>query len=69
LAGAGISGGAIYGATDRTGAYPIDRPVTPTDLGQTILHLLGVPADLELHDRLGRPFRASPGKLLHELIA
>lgn len=68
LAGAGISGGATYGATDRLAAHPIECPVTPPDLGQTILHLLGVRADLELHDRLGRPIPASRGTVLHDLI-
>lgn len=69
LAGVGISGGSIYGATDRQAAYPVDQPVTPPDLGQTILHLLGVPANLELQDRLGRPIRASRGEVLQDLIA
>jgi hypothetical protein len=69
LAGAGISGWSIYGATDRLGARPVDRPVTPPDLGQTLLHLLGVPADFEIHDRLGRPLPASRGHVLHDLIA
>jgi hypothetical protein len=35
--------------------------VTPADLAATILHLLGVPADLELRDRTGRPLRACEG--------
>ena len=61
LAGAGITGGAIHGATDRIGAYPMDRPVTPPDLAQTILHLHGVPADLEIRDRQGRSLPASQG--------
>jgi hypothetical protein len=69
LAGAGISGGAIHGATDKHAAYPTDDPVTPPDLGQTVLHLLGVPADLELLDPQGRPFRASRGIVNHRLIA
>ena len=31
LAGAGIARGAVYGASDRIGAYPADRPVRPAD--------------------------------------
>jgi hypothetical protein len=68
LAGAGISGGTVYGATDKHAAYPISDPVSPPDLGQTILHLLGVPADLELHDPQGRPIRASQGTVIDRLI-
>src|SRR5262249_47961728 len=61
LAGAGVRGGSVYGASDRHGAYPADQPVTPADLVATVLHLLGVPPDLGLIDRLGRPLRACSG--------
>ena len=69
LAGAGISGGTVYGATDRRGAYPAADPVTPPDLGQTLLHLLGVPAELMLQDSQGRPIRASQGAVNRDMIA
>src|SRR5205823_5931658 len=32
LAGGGVEGGAVYGASDRIGAYPAAAPVTPADL-------------------------------------
>ncbi len=44
LAGGGIRGGAIIGASDKHGEYPKERPVTPADLGATILSRLGVTA-------------------------
>jgi len=44
LAGGGIRGGAVIGASDKHGEYPKDRPVTPADLGATILSRLGVTA-------------------------
>jgi hypothetical protein len=50
LAGAGIRGGAVYGETDRIGAYVKDRPVRVQDLGATIFHALNVP----LETRMGR---------------
>ncbi|MBI3866793.1 MAG: DUF1501 domain-containing protein [Planctomycetia bacterium] len=68
MAGAGISGGTVHGATDRYAAYPAADPVTPPDLGQTILHLLGVPAELELRDAEGRPSLASTGQVDEKLI-
>lgn len=68
LAGAGIRGGAVYGATDRLGAYPSEAPVSPSDLTATILHLLGVPADLELHDPTGRPHKACDGHPVSGLL-
>ena len=69
LSGAGISGGTVHGATDKYAAYPIADPVTPPDLGQTILHLLGVPADLVLRDLQGRPIRASEGSVNEKLLS
>jgi hypothetical protein len=68
LAGAGIPGGRVHGASDRQGAYPADSPVTPADLAATILHLLGVPLDLELHDRTGRPLQACVGQPVRALL-
>jgi len=56
LAGAGIRGGAVYGESDRIGAYVKDRPVRPQDLGATIYHALGVSLDLRLgRDGFTRP--------------
>jgi len=68
LAGAGIPGGSVHGSTDRYAAYPASDPVTPPDLGQTILHLLGVPDDHVVHDLQGRPIRASLGRVDEKLI-
>ncbi len=41
VAGAGVRGGRVVGASDRRGEHPADRPVTPADLGATILARLG----------------------------
>ena len=69
LGGAGITGGTIHGATDRDAAFPIADPVTPADLGQTILHMLGIGPDLELRDAQNRPVRASQGRVDEKLIS
>ena len=61
LAGAGVRTGAVYGASDRLGAYPADRAVTPDDLTATILHVLGVDPELDLRDHAGRIHRACQG--------
>ena len=46
LAGGGVRGGQVYGASDRIGAYPADGRVRPEDLSATIFHCLGYrPAD------------------------
>src|SRR3954464_15197341 len=69
LAGAGIQGGSVFGSTDAQGAFPATNPVTPRDLAATILHLLGVPPELIIHDRLGRPFRACDGSPVAGLVS
>ena len=67
LAGAGIRGGQVYGASDRLAAFPAERPVTPEDLAATIYHALGVAGDTPLFDALGRPYTLTDGKPLTEL--
>ena len=62
LAGGGVSGGAIYGASDKLGAYPAQFPVTPGDLAATIFWRFGLDLSTELHDATGRPFRLADGK-------
>jgi hypothetical protein len=42
LAGGGVRGGQVYGATTKDGGYVIEKPVTPADLSATILHHIGI---------------------------
>jgi hypothetical protein len=42
LAGGGVRGGIVVGASDRRGEQPRDRPVSPADLGTTMLARLGI---------------------------
>lgn len=63
LAGAGVQGGQVYGATDALGAYPVADMVTVEHLAATMLHVLGIPREQEWHDVDGRPhamYRAEP---------
>jgi hypothetical protein len=41
LAGGGIAGGRVVGASDKRAEHPVDTPVTPADVGATILDRLG----------------------------
>lgn len=68
VAGAGIPGGTVVGASDREGAYPAHTPITPEDWGATVLHWLGVNPEQDLHDQLGRPHRAGLGNVRPELL-
>jgi hypothetical protein len=62
LAGGGVNGGQVYGASDRWAAYPARDPVSPDDLGATILYALGIDPATELTDPVGRPLRINTGR-------
>ena len=68
LAGGGIRGGAVYGASDKHAAYPAVDPVSPHEYAATMLHALGVPQDLVLHDRAARPHRVYAGRPIEALF-
>jgi hypothetical protein len=67
LAGGGVRGGMVYGASDRQGGQPRDGKVTPPELTATILHCLGYPPHAEVHDPQGRPLPASRGEALRAI--
>lgn len=70
LAGGGIKPGFIYGASDKTGASPADKPVIPAEIIATIYEALGIPHTLEFRDAVDRPYVLVPwGEPLHELFA
>jgi len=61
LAGGGVGGGRLYGASDRLGAFPAQDPVTPADLAATIYWRFGIDPATEIHDQTGRPYRLANG--------
>ncbi len=68
LAGGGVQGGAIYGASDQHGAYPAADPVTPGDLAATIYWRFGIDHAAEIRDQLGRPHRLATGEPIRSLF-
>jgi hypothetical protein len=60
LAGGGLKQGLVYGSSDKIGATPRLNPVTPAEIVATIYRCLGIPAELELHDALHRPYQLVP---------
>ena len=68
LAGAGISGGQVYGASDAQGAYPSVDKVEPGQLTATLFHLLGVSHLSTFQDREGREHRITPRDPLYKLL-
>ena len=69
LAGGGVRGGAVYGASDRYAAEPAANPVPPADLAATVYHLLGVDPRSEIRDRLGRPLTLCDGRVIDPILA
>jgi len=67
LAGAGVRGGAVYGASDRHAAYVKDRPVSPEDFAATVLHALRIAPETRLSaDGFTRP--ANGGRPIVEVF-
>lgn len=68
LAGGGVQGGTVFGASDRQGAYPLEGRVEPQDLAATIFHCLGFAPSTELKDRFGRPLAISNGTPIQAIL-
>jgi hypothetical protein len=68
LAGGGVQGGAVYGASDRLGAFPAADPVTPGDLAATLFWRFGLDPEREVRDLTGRPYRLADGEPLRKLF-
>jgi hypothetical protein len=54
LAGGGVRGGQVIGASDAEGAFPRHRPVTPEDVAHSVYTLLGLDPEKELPSTSGR---------------
>jgi hypothetical protein len=57
LAGAGIKGGLVYGATDEFGWHAIENKVHVHDLHATLLHLMGLNHERLTYRYAGRDYR------------
>jgi hypothetical protein len=68
LAGGGVKGGYVHGASDRVGAFPAADPVTPADLAATIFWRFGIDPATEIHDLTGRPYKLAEGTPLRKLF-
>ncbi|MCE9530933.1 MAG: DUF1501 domain-containing protein [Planctomycetes bacterium] len=69
LAGAGIKGGAVIGATDRSGSEPATEPYGPHDFAASIYHALGIDHHTTYYPRLPRPTAIAEGKVIDGLFA
>jgi hypothetical protein len=68
LAGGGVRGGYVHGASDAIGAYPASDPVSPADLAATLFWRFGVDPETEIHDLTGRPYRLADGQPVRSLF-
>jgi len=71
MAGGGIKGGAIHGATDDFGFKAVEKPVHVHDLHATILHLMGIDHTKLTYRYSGRDFRLTDvsGNVVHDILA
>jgi hypothetical protein len=71
LAGGGVKGGTVVGATDEFGFQAVENPVHVHDLHATILHLLGFDHEKFTYRYAGRDFRLTDvhGKVVKEVLA
>ena len=71
MAGGGVKGGYVHGATDDFGFRAVENKVHVHDLHATILHLLGFDHTQLTFRHAGRDFRLTDvhGEVVHDLIA
>jgi hypothetical protein len=71
LAGGGVRGGQVIGATDELGFFITERPVHVHDLQATILHVLGFDHTRLTYRHMGRQFRLTDvgGNVVSEMLA
>jgi len=71
MAGGGVKGGQVYGATDETGSNVIENKVDASDFNASIAFALGLPFDLPLMSPTKRPFKmgGSAGEPITKLFA
>ncbi len=71
LAGGGVKGGTIYGATDEFGFRAVENPVSIHDLHATLLHLMGFHHEQLTYRYAGRDFRLTDvhGNVVKPILA
>jgi uncharacterized protein DUF1501 len=68
LAGGGVKRGYIYGASDKTGAFPAENPVRPDDLAATVYYMLGIDPQTEVYGVGNRPLLITNGKPVLDIL-
>jgi hypothetical protein len=69
MAGGGLKGGVVVGATNAKAEHPVQRPLTPADIHATMYRVLGIDPNLMFKDHTGRPIPIlDEGRAIEELI-
>ena len=70
LAGGGVRGGHVHGASDELGMHAVEQPVHVHDLHATILHLMGIDHKRLTYHYSGRDFRLTDvhGRVVREIL-
>ena len=71
LAGGGVQGGRVVGASNERAERPATKPFGPADLAATIYHSLGINRQTVYHTPEGRPVPIVPndGRVISELFS
>ncbi|MDA1054744.1 MAG: DUF1501 domain-containing protein [Planctomycetota bacterium] len=71
MAGGGIRGGTVVGASNERAEKPATEPTGPADLAATIYHCLGINPKTTFHTPEGRPIPIVPGdgKVMYDLFS
>ena len=69
FAGGGVIPGAVYGSSDRIGAFPATDPVSPDDIAASMYWALGIDPATEFRDTLDRPLPIASGNPVKAIFA
>lgn len=71
MAGGGVRGGTVYGATDDLGYHVAENPVSVYELWATVQHLMGLDFQKLTYRHGGRDFRLTDvhGRVMHDWLA
>ena len=69
LAGGGVRGGTVFGASDKLGARPETDAVTPADLAATLFWRFGLDPRNEMIDLSGRPYKLADGQPIQAVFS
>jgi len=71
MAGGGVRGGTVHGATDDFGFKAVENPTSVHDLHATMLHLMGFDHEKLTYRYAGRDFRLTDvhGQVVRDILA